>query len=383
MKGLSNMNQQLSKLNVALIHERLNVLAGAEKVLCAIHELFPDAPVYTALSDEKLVQKYLPNTRIYNSFLQKIPLIAKHHQKFLPLYMLAFEQFDLSEYDLVISSSHCAAKSVITKPSTFHICYCQSPMRYAWDMQHEYSKSQNKFTRSAWAVASNYVRVWDVSTATRVDHFVANSKYIAKRIMKFYRRPASVIYPPVDIERFHVSPKVDDYYLVVSRFAPYKRIDLVIEAFNQLGRRLVIIGDGEQRNHLKRIAGPNIEFKGYASDEEVAEYMSCCKAFIHAAEEDFGINMVEAIASGRPVIAYGVGGAADIIQDSFNGVLFPKPTVDSLIEAVKRCDSVDWNPTKINESSHRFSAQTFKSDLLALVEQTYKSYIDGQREKTF
>lgn len=366
---LSDNNSLIDSLKIALVHERLNILAGSEKVVFTMHDMYPDAHIFTSMADAKLISTYLPGVEVKTSFLQKLPLIAKHHQKFLPMYMLAFEQFDLSEYDLVISSCHCAAKAVITKPHACHICYCHSPMRYIWDMQHAYTNPKSKLFRALWMTFSNYVRIWDLATAFRVDYFIANSKYIARRIEKFYGKPASaVIYPPVEIDKFAISPSQDDYYLVATRFAPYKRVDLIIETFNRLGWRLVIVGDGEQKAYLKKIAGPNIEFKGSISDDELTKYMAGCKALIHAAEEDFGINMVEANASGRPVVAYGVGGAAEIVEPGFNGILFQEPTESSLINALKECEALAWDPTAIRQTSFRFSIDEFKRDMGSFVE---------------
>jgi len=370
----------LSYPRVALVHDRLNVMAGSEKVLKALHELFPDAPIFTAVSDPKLIDKYFPGARVNVSFLQKFPFVTKHHQKFLPLFMMAFEQFDLSAFDLIISSSHCAAKSVITKPNACHICYCHSPMRYAWDLYNEYSRHQGRLTRTLWGAMANYVRVWDYSSAARVDYFVANSSYIARRIRKCYGRDSAVIHPPVAIEKFHRSHAVDDYYLIVSRFASYKGVDLAIEAFNRIQRRLVLIGAGEQESYLRRIAGPTIEFKGRLSDKEMAEHMSRSKGLIHAAEEDFGINMVESLASGRPVIAYGVGGSKDIIEPGVNGVLFGELSVDSLIDAVRKCDSANWDTDDIRQSSLKFSTERFKEEISSLIEWARN---DFDREKPY
>ena len=361
-------------IRTAIIHERLNVLAGSEKVVLALHDLFPDAPVFTAFADKKLVSKHLPNTRIETSFLQKLPFVAKHHQKLLPLCMLAFEQFDLSDYDLVVSSCHCAAKAVITKPNACHISYCYSPMRYAWDLQHDYLRHQNKLVRTAWSAMANYVRMWDLATAYRVDYFIAISQYIARRIRKFYGRESVVIHPPVDVHKFYVSPSVDDYYLIVSRFAPYKRVDLVVEAFNRLGWRLVVIGDGEQEAYLRRIAGPNIEFKGHVSDNEVVEYFAHCKGSVHAAEEDFGINMVESHAAGRPVVAYSVGGSRDIIDPDINGVLFEKATVEDLVAALRECNAREWDPHAIRQSSLRFDTERFKREFALFVDWALHEY---------
>lgn len=369
LRMLSDTKSLTDTLKVALVHDRLNVIAGAERVLFKLHELFSDAPIYTAISKNDLVAPHMPEAKIHTSFVQKLPFVAKHHQRFLPLYMLAFELFDLSEFDVVISSSYCAAKAVITKPQACHISYCYSPMRYAWDMQHTYAKTQNKMMRVIWSVMANYVRLWDLGTSFRVDYFVAISRHIARRIQKFYGRPAAaVIYPPVDVDRFSISPSIDDYYLVVSRFAPYKRVDLIIQAFNRLGWRLVIIGDGEQKAYLKKIAGPNIEFKGHLSDEEVAKYFACCKASIHAAEEDFGINMVESLAAGRPVIAFSAGGAREIVAPGLSGVLFSEPTEDSLVKALMECEACKWDSKAIRASSLRFGEERFKEEFAAFTD---------------
>jgi glycosyltransferase involved in cell wall biosynthesis len=353
---------------MGLVHEWLSSMAGSEKVLAALHELYPTAPIMTACADSKVVAENLPNAQIRTSFLQKLPLVSKCHQKLLPLYMIAFEQFDMSDFDLVISSSHCAAKAVITRPDACHICYCHSPMRYAWDLYSEYRKSQGRLARGVWALVSNYVRMWDLATASRVDYFIANSTYISRRIQKFYGKPSVVIHPPVDIDRFDISRSTDNYYLSVARFAPYKRIDMVIRAFNKLGWNLVVIGYGEQEEYLKRIAGPTIQFKGEVSDESVAEYFAHCKASIHAAQEDFGINMVESLAAGRPVVAFGTGGASDIIDPGVNGVLFYEPTVDSLVSAIRKSASISWDPELIKQTSLRFSKERFKEELSAFVE---------------
>lgn len=367
--GLPGAGRVAGRLRTALVHERLNVMAGSDKVVQTIHNMLPDAPIFTALADQALLDAHFPDADVRTSFLQRVPFVAKHHQKLLLLYMLAFEQFDLSEFDLVISSSHCAAKAVITKPHACHICYCYSPMRYAWDLQHEYTRLRGRLFRAAWAPVSSYIRMWDLGTASRVDYFVAISNYIARRIRKFYgRTPAAVIYPPVEVDRFSPSTGVGDYYLVVSRFAPYKRVDLVIEAFNLLGWRLVVVGNGEQESYLRKLGKPNIEFKGSVSDDELVDWLAGARGLIHAAEEDFGINMVESLASGRPVVAYGVGGAAEIVDHGDTGVLFHELTVESLINAVKECEAMTWDPYSIRQSSLRFSTEVFQQQLAAVVE---------------
>jgi glycosyltransferase involved in cell wall biosynthesis len=247
-------------------------------------------------------------------------------------------------------------------------------MRYAWDMQHEYTKYQGKLVRNVWALMANYVRMWDLSTAFRVDYFVANSKHVARRIKKYYGKDAAVIYPPVDIDRFKPSDTVEDYYVVLSRFAPYKRVDVVIEAFNRLGMRLLVIGTGEQESELKKLAGKNIEFLGHVPDEGVAEYLSRARGSVIAAEEDFGITTVEGIAAGRPVVAYGVGGSTEIIEDGVNGVLFDEPTPDSLAEAVRRAEAASWDAGAIRETSLRFGADVFRREMKSFVEASLEEH---------
>ncbi len=277
-------------MKVALVHDYLNQMGGAERVVLALHELFPDAPLYTSIYDPQRVDAAFRSIDIRTSFMQKLPLVKKHHQPFLPLYPFAMERFDLRGYDLVLSSSSAFGKGVITRPGTMHICYCHTPMRWCWNYD-EYVERENlgRVARSILPFFITNLRVWDQTTSMRVDHFIANSPVVADRIQKYYRREAVVIPPPVEASHFLYDPATqpEEYFLVVSRFMPYKRIDLAIEACNQLGLPLLIIGSGRDEQRLKKLAGPTIRFLGRLPDEEVLHYYAHCRALILPGEEDF------------------------------------------------------------------------------------------------
>jgi len=297
-------------MRVALVHDYLNQYGGAERVLEALCEMFPDAPIYTLVYDAKLTGFAFEGRRIKTSFLQKVPFVASRHRYFPILMPYAIEQLDLSEYDLVISDSGSYAKGVITKPDTLHVSYCHTPHRYVWDNSHKLIDEFGypKFIKTFGPVFTTYVRLWDEQAAERVDAFIANSRFVAARIKKYYRKDASVIYPPVNCSKFFISD-VGDYFLMVGRLVPYKKFFLAINAFNKLGLKLKIIGNGPERRNLEKISGPNIEFMGLVSEQYLPEYYAKAKALIFPQEEDFGVVAVEAMASGRPVIAYRAGGA--------------------------------------------------------------------------
>ena len=299
-------------MKVALVHDYLNQMGGAERVVLALHEIFPDAPIYTSIYDPQRVDPVFQKMDIRTSFMQKLPLVTKHHQPYLPFYPFAMESLDLRGYDLVLSSSSAFAKGVITRPETMHICYCHTPMRWCWNYD-EYVEREHlgKIARLALPFFITKLRSWDQTSSMRVDHFIANSPVVAERIQKYYRRDAVVIPPPVVAQRFTFDPEtqVEDYFLIVSRLVPYKRIDLAIEACNKLQLPLVIIGSGRDLERLKKLAGPTVRFMGRLSDEDVLYYYAHCRALLFPGEEDFGITPLEAQASGRPVIAYGAGGA--------------------------------------------------------------------------
>lgn len=368
------MKRSLENLNIALVHEWITNVAGAEKVLLAMKEIFPKAPIYTAVYDEKKAPVF-KNFEIHTSFLQNIPLMKKKRELLVPLVPFAFEQFDLSKFDLVISSTTMGAKGVITKPGTIHVSYCHTPPRYLWEPQTDPRAKKGRF---GWlrASISHKMRIWDRLAADRVDYFLANSKYIANRIKKYYKRESQVIYPPVDIDCFKpvADENVGNYYLFVSRLIDYKRCDLVIDAFNQLGLPLKVIGYGPDERKLKSMARKNIEFLGPKFSAELNQYYSKAKAFVFAAEEDFGIVPVEAMAAGRPVVAYGIGGTSESVINGETGVLFYEQTVESLCRAIVESEKISFDSKKIRRHAERFSADRFKKELTETLEHIVENH---------
>ncbi|MCE5322035.1 glycosyltransferase [bacterium] len=335
--------------------------------------------MFTSIADMDCLPKSWKSWDIHTSSLQRFSLAHRNHRLFLPLMALYFEQLDLSEYDLVISSSHCAAKSVICGPNTVHVCYCHSPLRYAWttDPASFYSKRTNRLSKSIMAAAMHWARLWDYCSAARVDCFIANSNTTKDRIKKYYRREADVVYPGVDIFRFQISDDIGDYYLVLSRLVPYKKIDLAINAANKLKRRLIIIGSGPDERLLRKIAGPTIEFRGNQPDYEVANTLSHCRALLFPGEEDFGLTPVEAQACGRPVVAYGRGGATETVIDGITGLLFKEPTVDSLCESIVQLESMTLNPTRARKNAEHFSIEAFKQSFCSTLNERLPAWISG------
>ncbi len=360
------MNKNLS---VALAHDHLNQFGGAEQVLMQLHKLFPQAPVYTVMFDSKIADSLFPNWDIRASFLQKAPAVTRLFKWYLNLMPAAVEHLNLSDYNLVISSCSALIKGLVLKPETVHICYCHTPTRYLWSDTHQYTEDleQPKIIKKILPLILTKLRQWDQLAAQRVDHFIANSQFVARRINKYYHRPAEVIYPPVDLSNFKISSKVEDYYLVVSRLRPYKRVDLAITAFNKLGIPLKIIGAGEQEQALKKLAKNNIEFLGPVTEAEKAHYLSRAKALIFPQEEDFGITAVESLASGRPVIAYGGGGVLEIIQDGVGGKLFVEQNWQSLADAVIRFRPESFDPMKLRQESFKFDNQIFAAKLQTFI----------------
>ena len=358
-------------MKVALVHDYLNQMGGAERVVLALHELFPEAPIYTSIYDPQRVDVAFQSIDIRTSFMQKLPMVKKHHQPFLPFYPFAIERLDLRGYDLVLSSSSAFSKGVVTRPETMHICYCHTPMRWCWNYD-EYVQRERlgAISRSILPFVITGLRIWDQTSSMRVDHFIANSPVVADRIQKFYRRDAIVIPPPVEANRFTFDPttQTEDYFLVVSRLMPYKRIDLAIEACNRLKLPLVIIGRGRDENRLKSIAGPTIRFMGRLSDQEVLHYYAHCRAFILPGEEDFGITPLEAQASGRPVIAYAAGGALASVIDSVTGTFFQKQTVESLVEVLESFDERRYDSQIIRNHALEFDKPRFHRRILQFIE---------------
>src|SRR6059058_2383426 len=350
-------------MKVALVHDYLNQMGGAERVVLAFHEIFPDAPIYTSIYDPQRVDPAFQKMDIRTTFMQKLPLVTKYHQPYLPFYPFAMESLDLRNYDLVLSSSSAFGKGVITRPETLHICYCHTPMRWCWNYD-EYVEREHlgKMARRVLPFLITALRAWDQTSAMRVDHFIANSPVVAERIQKYYRRDAVVIPPPVEAGRFTFDPaiQVEDYFLIVSRLIPYKRIDLAIEACNELQLPLVIIGGGRDLERLKKMAGPTIRFLGRLSDEEVHYYYAHCRAFLFPGEEDFGITPLEAQASGRPVIAYAAGGALASVIDNVTGTFFHKQTVESLMEVLASFDEQRYDPQTIYNHALEFDQPRFR-----------------------
>ncbi|MFN3806023.1 glycosyltransferase [Asticcacaulis sp.] len=361
-------------MKVALVHYWLVGTRGGEKVLDALCEIYPQADVYTLVADEKKLSPIVKGHKITTSFLQKIGGV-KHYKRMLPLMPMALESFDLSEYDLIISSEAGPAKGIIPGPNARHICYCHSPMRYIWDLYPQYYKSAGVISRAVMAVFSPWLRTWDVTTAARVDHFIANSEYVAQRIKRYYRRDAVVINPPVDLDRFSISDEVDDYYLCAGQITPYKRVDLAVQAFTNMGRHLVVLGGGAT-DALKKIAGPTIKFVGQCDDETMARYFRRCKALVYPGVEDFGIIPLEVLASGRPVIAYAKGGALETVIEGKTGRLFYEQTVSSLSSVIESFEvqADQMPPQQLREFAEGFNRPKFVERLQKEIE---KCLVDG------
>jgi glycosyltransferase involved in cell wall biosynthesis len=370
---------QAAPRRVAIVHDWLVVMGGAEVVLRELIALFPDCDLFSIvdfLSDADRAN--ILGKRAKTTFIQKLPFAKKKYRGYLPLMPLAIEQLDLSSYDLVISSSHAVAKGVITGPDQMHICYCHTPLRYAWDLQHQYLR-QTGLTRGLRSLSArlllHYMRMWDLRTAVSVDKFVANSAYIARRIHKYYRRDAQVVHPPINLEKF--TPRLDkeDFYFTASRLVPYKRVDLIVAAFAQMpDRRLIVIGDGPEMERIAKLAGPNVTLLGYQSNEVLRDHLQRARAFIFGAEEDFGILPVEAQACGTPVIAFGKGGALETVIGLDNaegkaptGLFFDAQTVPSLVDAVRRFEAVQINPADCRAWATGFSIDVFRDALTRII----------------
>ncbi len=365
------MGEQAVRGRVALVHDYLNQYGGAERVLEALHELFPHAPVFTSMYDADRMPSTYRSWDIRTSFMQRLPGVHRHHQLYVLFYPLAFRRFRLDGYSVVVSSSSAFAKGVRTAPGTLHLCYCHSPMRFAWNFGQYAEREQiGPLLRRALPPLLAWLRRWDVATAQRVDVIVANSSAVAQRIRAWWGREATVIFPPVDVERARPAPpgEIGDYFLLVSRLVPYKRIDLAIAAFNELRLPLKIVGEGRDRAALMAQAGPTIEFLGQVPEDEKFRLYAHCRAAVFPAEDDFGIAQVEVQAAGRPAIALARGGALDTVVDGVTGVLFPEQTVESLIEAVRRFEWLHFSTGEIVRRARRFSRARFKVEMRELID---------------
>jgi glycosyltransferase involved in cell wall biosynthesis len=376
--GFTNISPKA--MRVAIVHYWALSFTGAEREIAALLEVFPQADLFILIAHDKMIERFAPH-RVTTSFLQGLPGSLRYHRHFLPLYPFALEQFDLRGYDLVISIESGPAKGVITSPYTCHLNYCNSPMRYIWDMYHDYTngKEMRGLSRLVFKVMAHYIRMWDVLSASRVDYFIANSNHVAGRVRKFYRRESAVIYPPVDVLSGYVSDKIEDYYLVVGRLVDYKRVDLAIEACNRLERPLCIVGGGPQYRRLKELAGPTVKFLGELSESDKHELFAHCRALLFPGEEDFGIVPVEAHSFGRPVIAYGRGGALETISGPFagedpidgscNGIFFGEQNAQSVMNAMLEFEASDqvFSAASIARTAERFSTERFKQEIADFV----------------
>jgi glycosyltransferase involved in cell wall biosynthesis len=365
----------------ALIHDWFSVYAGAEKCVESFTNIWDDFEVYSLIDflndkDRKIILK---GKKANTSFVQNLPKAKDKYRNYLPLFPLAIEQFDLSKYDVILSSSHAVAKGVLTHSNQLHISYVHTPIRYAWDLYHQYLKESGLDKGLKGKLAKYFlhkIRMWDMSTVNRVDHYIANSHYIARRIKKVYGKESTVIYPPVDVDKFELCEQKEEFYMTASRMVPYKKIDMIVEAFSKTDKKLVVIGTGPDMEKIKAKAGKNIELMGYQSDEVMIDMMQKAKAFIFAAEEDFGITPVEAQACGTPVICLGKGGTKETVIDMVSGVHFMEQTVEALLEAVEKFENnIDsFEPKKIRENALRFSKERFEKEIKEFVEEKYEIF---------
>ena len=375
-------------MRTAIINEWLETYAGAELVIEQMLKMYSGADMFALVDFLPENQRgFLQGCQVYTSFLQRMPLARRKFRAYLPLMPLAVEQYDLTDYDLVISSNHAVAKGVLTREDQLHVCYVHTPVRYAWDLYHS-SLKEHGLQRGpkSWAtrLILHYLRLWDHATASRVDKFAANSHYVARRIWKTYRRRATVIYPPVDVNRFTVQADKDDYYVTVSRLVPYKRVDLIVEAFRRMpDKQLIVIGDGPERAELERNAPPNVKLLGRQPAEVVTQHLQSARAFLFAADEDFGISPVEAQACGTPVIAYGHGGATETVVSGTTGILFPEQSPESIVAAVEQFDGcpADFDPYAIRNHAERFSVERFRRRFGRFIARAQQRRTSGQRPR--
>lgn len=376
------MKKSFDNLKVALIHDWLTGMRGGEKVLEVFCDMFPDSAIFTLLHEPGRVSPEIEKHQIYTSFIDKLPFKSRKYRNYLPLFPTAIELFNLKGYELILSSSHCIAKGVITPPDALHVSYIHTPMRYVWDMYHEYFGEDRLgiVGKRLIPLFANYLRMWDASSSSRVDRFIANSGHVARRINKFYGRESTVIHPPVETSVFSVSKTHNNYYLIVSALVPYKKVDLAIDAFNRMQKKLLIIGEGPEKGRLQKISGKTIEFIDWQPHDKLAAYYENCLALIFPGEEDFGIVPVEAMACGKPVVAYGRGGALETVigkdddPDKKSGIFFNDLNPESLIEAVEKCDRTEWDPDFIGEHARKFDIENFRSTVTEFISQELDDY---------
>lgn len=368
-------------MKVAIIQEWLVTVGGSDKVVKAIADVFPAADIYTLVAKKQVCDELgIDWNKVHTSFIQKLPLGVKKHRMYLPIFPFAIEQFDLRGYDVIISSSHAVAKGVLTKADQLHICYCHSPIRYVWDMYHEYLE-ESGLTKGLKGYLAKYmlhrIRKWDLISSFRVDYFISNSDYVGRRIQETYRRDAVTIHPNIDISNFDLCVEKENFYLTSSRLVGYKKIDLIVEAFSRMpNKKLVVIGGGPNLEKIRKIAGHNVTVMGYQSFAVLKEKMQKAKAFIFAADEDFGMIPIEAQSCGTPVIAYGRGGSLETVKEGVTGLFFYEQTVESVIDAVERFEKLEtsFEPKIIRNHAETFSEERFKKEIKEFVELKYNEF---------
>jgi glycosyltransferase involved in cell wall biosynthesis len=360
-------------MNIALVHDWLNQLGGAEDVLQTLVGMYPQAPVYTSIYWRDKMPAAYRDWNINTTWMDRLPGIYTHHQPYLPLYPLAFGKLKLEGYDMLISNKSGFCHGIRTDDNTTHVCYCLTPTRYVWRYgEYAAREALPSLLRAAISPVIKWLRRWDYQAAQRVDHFIAISSEIQRRIRQYYQRDSTIIYPPVETSRFAPASQHEDYFLLVSRLVPYRRVDLAVEAFNQLGLPLIVAGDGRDRETLQALAQPNITFLGYVPDSDLPDLMARCRAYVLPGEEDFGIAPLQAQAAGRPVIAYAAGGALDSVIPGQTGLHFDSPTAASLAEAVRQFDGLSFDPAVIRRHAQRFDRRVFERELMAFVEKCDK-----------
>ncbi|MFC1627475.1 glycosyltransferase [Patescibacteria group bacterium] len=373
-------------MKIALVYDRINKFGGAERVLLALHQIWPQAPIYTAVFNPQTAN-WAKTIKIKPSFLNNFPLAKTHHELYPLLTPMAFESFNFNKCDIVISITSAEAKAVITQPKTLHLCYCLTPTRYLWSHQKQYLKSPglgilNSIAKAVFSLTQQYQKKLDLALASRPDKYIAISNTIAQRIKQYYQKDSSVIYPPVEFSKFSKSskqkPKFNNYYLIVSRLTPYKKIDLAIKACNQLKQNLIIVGQGRQLGVLKKLAGPTIKFITNVKDQQLVSLYQNALALIMPQEEDFGIVALEAQSAGIPVIAFKKGGAIETIVNQKTGIFFKSQTVDSLIKAMKQFTSLTWDKSTIQSQAKKFDIKIFKKQFLTTVEEQWQKHQNSQ-----